>query len=117
MGAPIGNTNAQKASRLWTDAITKTVHEVDPNCPDGYKKLRSLARKLIDKGLEGDTTALREIGDRLDGKAIQQIDLPDQHVITIVERVITSAPANALPPVADVLEHDPPALEADSTTE
>ena len=37
------------------------------------KKLRSLAEKLIERADQGDISALREIGDRMDGKAVQAI--------------------------------------------
>lgn len=38
------------------------------------KKLRALADVLVDKALEGDVQAIREIGDRLEGKPSQAID-------------------------------------------
>lgn len=41
------------------------------------KKLRRIADALVDKAMDGDIGAMREIGDRLDGKAQQQIE---QHV-------------------------------------
>lgn len=34
-----------------------------------------LARALIKKGLSEDVTALKEIGDRIDGKASQSVDI------------------------------------------
>ncbi|MDE5455706.1 hypothetical protein GWE18_23265 [Bradyrhizobium sp. CSA112] len=42
-----------------------------------HRVLRALARKLVEKGLEGDLAALREIGDRLDGKPAQIIERGD----------------------------------------
>ena len=41
-------------------------------CEKGGTKLRALADKLVEQGLAGNVHALREIADRLDGKAIQQ---------------------------------------------
>lgn len=38
-------------------------------------KLRKLARALVEAGAAGDVSALREIGDRLDGKPKQETDL------------------------------------------
>lgn len=38
------------------------------------KKLRALADKLVEKALEGDVSAIKEIGDRIDGKPKQQIE-------------------------------------------
>lgn len=41
--------------------------------PKKGKKLAALADSLVDAGLAGDVSALREIGDRLDGKVAQAI--------------------------------------------
>lgn len=106
-GAPIGNTNA-RGKRTWAEAINKAVKEIDPDSKDKVKKLRSLARKLVSLGIGGDVSALREIGDRLDGRAIQQVDIGDHKQITVIERVIITGPIEkpAIPPAMDVLEHD-----------
>lgn len=39
----------------------------------GKKKLRALAEKAVALGLAGDVSAIREIGDRLDGKPAQSL--------------------------------------------
>jgi hypothetical protein len=65
-GAPIGNTNARKENRMWADAIRKTIIQ--------GKRLDALAEKLVSMAAEGDMQALKEIGDRLDGKPSQSID-------------------------------------------
>ena len=57
----------------WSDAIRIAVNEAHEN-GDG-KKLRALADKLVEKALEGDMQAMKEIGDRLDGNAAQSVDL------------------------------------------
>jgi hypothetical protein len=66
MGAPVGNKNATK-NKPWADAINRALLAEDG------KKLRALADKLIDRALEGDVTALKEVGDRVDGKPAQAI--------------------------------------------
>lgn len=66
MGAPVGNKNATK-NKLWADTLNRALLAEDG------KKLRELAEKLIDRALEGDVTALKEIGDRVDGKPAQAI--------------------------------------------
>ena len=66
-GAPIGNTNGRKENRLWGETIRRAVAQNDA------QKLRALADKLIDLAAAGDVAALREVGDRLDGKPAQQL--------------------------------------------
>lgn len=67
-GAPIGNKNASK-NKPWADALRK---ELDGEV--NAKKLRRLARKTIAMGLEGEMSAIKEIGDRLDGKPVQGLE-------------------------------------------
>jgi hypothetical protein len=38
------------------------------------KKLRALAEKLIERAESGDVTALKEIGDRIDGRPSQALE-------------------------------------------
>ena len=38
------------------------------------RKLRLVARTLVDNAIDGDTTAARECFDRMDGKVTQSID-------------------------------------------
>ncbi len=75
MGAPAGNKNATK-NRLWTDALNRAL------LADDGKKLRSLADKLISRAEEGDVTALKEIGDRMEGKPAQSVILAGELGIT-----------------------------------
>jgi len=71
MAAPKGNANAAKA-KIWSDAIRRALHSKDERTK--RLKLDELAERLIAKGLEGDVSALREIGDRVEGKAAQPIE-------------------------------------------
>jgi hypothetical protein len=70
MAAPLGNQNGAKA-KIWSDAIARALKIEDPR----KKRLRLdlLAEALIDKALTGDVGALKEIGDRIEGKPIQPI--------------------------------------------
>lgn len=38
-----------------------------------HKKLRRIAKKLLEKAEEGDMGAIKEVADRLDGKPSQQV--------------------------------------------
>ena len=63
-----------KSDKLWRDAIMVAVKR---QATDGKKtkKLALLADKLVTKALDGDITAMKEIGDRLDGKPAQSVEL------------------------------------------
>lgn len=79
MGAPAGNNNAGK-NRPWREAVDRAIAQSDG------KALRDAAEKLLQLAAAGDVAAIKELGDRLDGKAIQMIagdaDNPLQVVIT-----------------------------------
>jgi len=67
-GAPEGNTNSNKNNRLWADTIKRAVVQSDG------ERLRRIAEALLMKAEDGDMTAIKELGDRLDGKAMQAIE-------------------------------------------
>lgn len=82
-GAPKGNTNGCKANRVWSDAIRMAIARREKSGKPGA--LRDLADTIIDKALEGDMTAIKELGDRIDGKAVQSIVGPDNGPIQVVD--------------------------------
>jgi|SRR6185312_3692021 len=75
-GAQPGNRNATKTKR-WTQAIDKALKQFQD------KKLRvkagealdRIAKLLVKEALQGDWWAVTEIGNRLDGKPAQSIDV------------------------------------------
>jgi len=73
VGAPAGNTNSNKNNRIWANTIRKLAIQED------YKRIHVIAEKLFEKAAEGDLGAMKEVGDRLDGKAIavQELTGPD----------------------------------------
>lgn len=74
-GAPEGNQNAALGAR-WRNAIDKAL---ELRCKsDGQKALVEIASAMLDKAQEGDMTAIKELGDRMDGKSPQAIDLNAQ---------------------------------------
>ena len=71
MSAPAGNQNAAKG-KAWADAVKRAIRAKYGKEWD--EALADLARKLVDAADGGDFQALKEIGDRIDGKPKQQIE-------------------------------------------
>ena len=85
-----GNPNGRAKDKIWGDAIRIAVNEAVEG--GDRKKLRALADKLVEKALSGDITAMKEIGDRLDGKAAQSVDMSvgtTSYVALMPEKVTT----------------------------
>lgn len=72
-----GNNNAIKR-KPFVDLLTRRVIQ-DP------KKLEKIVDKLLDQAQDGEAWAIKEVVDRLDGKAvqIQEISGPDGNAIEI----------------------------------
>jgi hypothetical protein len=68
-----GNTHSSKNNRLWADTLKRALMQADGN------KIRAIAEALIEKAASGDVSAIRELGDRVDGKPTQQIDQTTEH--------------------------------------
>lgn len=54
---------------------------------EGEQRLDLIAEKVVKQAIEGDDKAYREIGDRLDGKATQQVEATIRD-----ERMVVEAP-------------------------
>lgn len=63
----------QWSDKPWRDAIRIAVQRAQED-PTKGRKLAALADALVDAGIAGDVPALKEIGDRLDGKAAQAVE-------------------------------------------
>ena len=66
-GAPLGNKNAAK-SRMFYDKL-RLVLTQEPH------RLRQIAEQLVSKAEEGEPWAIKEIMDRMDGKAHQAVSV------------------------------------------
>ncbi len=79
MARPVGSTN----DKSWRAALARAVNRRT----DGRgspKKLDMIADKCADEAMNGESWAVREVGDRLDGKPAQAIAIkgdPDSPVI------------------------------------
>ena len=92
MGAPIGNQNARKGK--WSEALSLAVEVEDPILR--RRRLHIIADKLIEKAQEGDIQAIKELGDRLDGKPKQQVEMTGAEGGDLVLRLVYGAAQQAL---------------------
>jgi hypothetical protein len=72
MGAPVGNQNAAKA-KVWRAAIDRALERRTQSRTDGIKEIDALADTLLQLVATGDLPALKEFGDRMDGKPAQAL--------------------------------------------
>ena len=70
MPAPKGNQYAANARR-WRTAIDKALE--NRSKAKGQEELVRIADAMLDKAAEGDMVAIRELGDRMDGKPSQAL--------------------------------------------
>jgi hypothetical protein len=72
MGAPTGNKNAKKGAE-WRQAIKRALaHKSGKTFREG---LDLVATQFVEAACNGDPWAMKEIGDRIDGKAVSQLEL------------------------------------------
>lgn len=90
MAAPLGNKNGSK-SRVFEQALTREIKARDFKDGDG-ETLRKIAGAMIDKAMELDLQAIKEIRDTLDGKPAQSTIIsgdPENPVgVSVIERII-----------------------------
>ena len=82
-GRPTGS-KTKTNTRPWSDAIRRAVAR------SGKSGLNSLADKLLEKVLEDDMQAIKEFGDRYEGKIPQAIEGPGdngEHLLTTTVEV------------------------------
>ncbi len=105
MGRPKGAENKDKS---WRHAIRAAVNEL--RVAEGDEKgkkvraLRLLAQRLVTRALDGDVSALKEVGDRLDGKATQQVNVEKNVQVTHIEHSIVDMPKTIEGEVIEVLD-------------
>ena len=69
-GAPKDNQNAAKGKR-WANAIQSALEK--RSRLEGQQALNQIAEKLIEAAENGEAWALKELGDRFDGKPAQSV--------------------------------------------
>lgn len=88
-GGQPGNNNSGDG-KIWRAALRAALDRRSQCRSDGKKELDALADRLIDACLEGQIPALREFGDRIEGKSVQGVELTgkDGGPVEVNERVI-----------------------------
>lgn len=71
-----GNPGGRPKDKPWADALRLVVNREDA---DGKRALMRIAEKCVASAESGDLQAIREIGDRLDGKVPQAVVGDDDH--------------------------------------
>ena len=82
-----GNPKGHAPGKIWIAALNRSIAQ------DDGKRLRAAAEKLLDLAVEGDVSALKELGDRLDGKPAQSVTLAGdpENPLHVVERRVVKA--------------------------
>ena len=84
-----GNPGGRGTEKLWRDAVLKAVRERDGK--KGPQLIEKAAIALVSAAASGDVGALKELGDRLDGKPHQSTTIagdPDNPLIHEVRETI-----------------------------
>ena len=78
-GSKDGINNKHK-NKPWRDALDRAIKQSDG------KALRKAAESLLSEAAAGNVQAIKELGDRVDGKVIQGIDANVDENLTVVIR-------------------------------
>ena len=75
-----GNANSgSKRDKLIREALMVAAKRVDESDPQSRTYLAIAAEKVVIAAADGDLAAFKELADRIDGKAIQQMDVTTTH--------------------------------------
>ena len=104
MGAPVGNRNGSKGDS-WEQAIRRALKA--RSLVAQREILDDAADALINKAIDGDIAALKELGDRLDGKAKQSVIVggDTENPLIVQNSLIDAAAARLATNTGAVVEH------------
>jgi len=71
----------------WKASLKWALREYQTTNIERAAALRAIALMVVDKAVRGDKDAVMEIANRLDGKAIQAVEVQQDTQITIVHRM------------------------------
>lgn len=84
MAARVTPSQGRKSDKTMRDAIMLALHRTKEVDGETRKKVQVVADKLVDKACDGDVVAIKEVIDRIDGKAPVGVDLTN-HLSGAVE--------------------------------
>jgi hypothetical protein len=87
-GGQPGNNNAGKG-KPWADALKRALARAGDG--DIAQGLNAIADQVVQAAQGGDRDAIQEIGNRLDGKPAQSLDLGNKDGQAIVVATVTPA--------------------------
>lgn len=85
-GAPYGNRN-RASSASWAHSIRLAIKT--RSLAEQKQILAAIAEVLIDKALDGNMEAIKEIGDRIDGKSTQMV--LTNHNLTLTHKLVSDS--------------------------
>ena len=91
-GNPSGGLRTHKP---WREALERAVKRRDAGKDDNPQMLEVIADQCVSDAAAGVMLAVKEIGDRLDGKAVQGVELGVAVTVTAIERTIVD-PGNII---------------------
>lgn len=73
-----GNPSGRPKTKIWTEAIKAAV-STNPSGEPNYELLKAVSEALVKAAKAGDIQAIKEIGDRLEGKVPQTLGQSEDH--------------------------------------
>ena len=78
-----GNKNSSKENRVWAKVIRKLAVQED------HKRIHKVAEALFKEAENGNIAAVKELGDRLDGKSTEHIHQEGNTTVKVITGIDT----------------------------
>lgn len=76
------NPGGRPKEKIFTDALRLAVNEEIELDGVRTKKIRRIAERLVAEAMAGESWAIQQVADRLDGKPAQDVDLNATHDVS-----------------------------------
>lgn len=83
-----GNPTGGAKAKQFLSSLNRAIVQEDG------KRLRAAAEQLLDQAAAGEQWAIKELADRLDGKAAQAITGDSENPLTLIQRIELAALKN-----------------------